>query len=252
MMKTDRYKEKTFRIVSNRRLAVKTWEMVLEGDTSDLTRPGQFVNIKIEGKFLRRPISVCDWSEGRLLLLYDVVGDGTEEMSRMEPGKRLNILSGLGNGFNMETSGERPLLVGGGIGVAPLLGLARRLREEGKKPLAVLGFNTADDIVMKTMLEAHGIETIVSTADGTEGVKGFVTDAILGGNLAYDYFYACGPLPMLRALCEKLDGPGELSLDERMACGFGICMCCVLETKSGPKGICKAGPVFPKDELIWK
>lgn len=251
-MKTNRHKHRFFRVLSNRKVAVKTWEMVLEGDTSDFTAPGQFINIAVEGKYLRRPISVCDIQEDRLILLYDVVGEGTEGMSKMQPGSTADLLTGLGNGFNLSAPTEKPLLVGGGIGCAPLLQLARMLCAEGKRPVVVLGFNTAADVVLKKDFEALGLKVYVSTADGTEGTRGFVTHAIAANNLDFDYFYTCGPLPMLRALCETLEQPGEVSLESRMACGFGICMCCVLETKSGLKGICKAGPVFPKDELIWK
>ena len=251
-MKTDRHKHRFFRVLSNRKVAVKTWEMVLEGDTSDFTAPGQFINIAVDGKYLRRPISVCDIQEDRLILLYDVVGEGTEGMSEMQPGSTADLLTGLGNGFNLSAPTEKPLLVGGGIGCAPLLQLARMLCAEGKRPIVVLGFTTAADVVLKKDFEDLGLKVYISTADGTEGTRGFVTHAIAANNLDFDYFYTCGPLPMLRALCETLEQPGEVSLESRMACGFGICMCCVLETKSGLKGICKAGPVFPKDELIWK
>lgn len=251
-MNTDRYKNKIFSIVSNTRVARKTWKMVLEGDTSDFTTPGQFANLAIAGKYLRRPISVCDYDSSTLTLLYDVVGEGTAEMSRMEAGENLDILTGLGNGFNTNECGSRPVLVGGGIGVAPLLNLAIALRRKGVEPEIVLGFNTADDVVLEDTLNELGFKSIVTTADGTYGIKGFVTDALRGENMTYDYFYACGPLPMMRALCNELQIPGQLSLDERMACGFGICMCCSLETRNGAKRICKDGPVFTKDELIWK
>lgn len=251
-MKSDRHKERIFKVASNEQIAAKTWKMILEGDTSDIVSPGQFVNIAVEGNFLRRPISVCDWDEHRIILLYDVVGEGTEKMAHMDRDTELNILSGLGNGFDITKDSDRPLLIGGGIGCAPMLGLAGKLKEAGKNPVVILGFNTAADVVMKDMFEEIGVELIISTADGSEGVKGFVTDAVRTLPFAADYFYACGPLPMLRALCNEMKCDGELSLDGRMACGFGICMCCSLETKSGPRRICKEGPVFPKDELIWK
>lgn len=251
-MNTDRHKKRIFRILSNRRIAAKTMEMILEGDTSDFTAPGQFVNVAVAGKYLRRPISVCDLDGDRLTLLYDTVGEGTEEMSRMKAGETADLLTGLGNGFNMSAPTERPLLIGGGIGCAPLLLLARKLLEAGKRPEVVLGFNSASDVTLKEKFEEMGITVHISTADGSAGTAGFVTDAIAEKKPDYDYFYACGPLPMLKALCLGLDSNGEVSLESRMACGFGICMCCVLETKSGLKGICKAGPVFPKDELIWK
>ncbi len=251
-MMQDRYKERNFRIASNERIAAKTYRMVLEGDTSDFTAPGQFANVAVEGKFLRRPISVCDYSEGSLTLLYDVVGDGTRQMSEMKPGTVLNLLTGLGNGFDTEVKTQRPVLVGGGIGVAPLLNLAKALRRAGKEPEIILGFNTAADVVLEKEFKDMGFRTVVTTADGSYGVKGFVTDAPGWKEDAYDYFYACGPMPMLRALCGIPVIPGELSLDERMACGFGVCMCCSLETRDGAKRICKDGPVFKKEELIWK
>lgn len=251
-MTNDRYKEKNFTIVSNVQVARKTWRMVLKGDTSDFTTPGQFANIALEGKFLRRPISVCDYDSETLTLLYDVVGEGTAQMSRLAAGEKLNLLTGLGNGFDITDHGARPVLVGGGIGVAPLLNLAKSLRGAGVEPAVVLGFNTAADITLEKEFKDMGIETVVTTADGSYGIKGFVTDALKGENMKYDFFYACGPLPMMRALCSALSIPGQLSLDERMACGFGICMCCSLETRDGAKRICKDGPVFTKDELIWK
>lgn len=244
--------QKIFTIISNERVAQKTWRMVLKGDTSAFTTPGQFANIALAGKYLRRPISVCDYDAETLTLLYDVVGEGTAQMSEMKSGEELNILTGLGNGFDITADCKRPVLVGGGIGVAPLLNLAKAMREAGKEPEVVLGFNTADDVVLEKELTELGFRTIVTTADGSYGIKGFVTDALRGENMIYDYFYACGPLPMMRALCNELPISGQLSLDERMACGFGICMCCSLETRNCAKRICKDGPVFLKEELIWK
>lgn len=224
----------------------------MKGNTSRFITPGQFANIALAGKYLRRPISVCDYDKDTLMLLYDVVGDGTAQMSEMKSGEDLNILTGLGNGFNIDIECTRPVLIGGGIGVAPLLNLAKALREAGREPEVVLGFNTAADVVLEKELQELGFRTIVTTADGSYGIKGFVTDALRDENMIYDYFYACGPLPMMRALCNELPIEGQLSLDERMACGFGICMCCSLETRNGAKRICKDGPVFYKDELIWK
>lgn len=244
--------QKNFIIISNERIAHKTWRMILKGDTSRFTTPGQFANIALTSKYLRRPISVCDYDASTLTLLYDVVGGGTAQMSELPAGSNLDLLTGLGNGFDIDVDSRHPVLVGGGIGVAPLLNLAKSLRECGKEPEIVLGFNTASDIVLKKELEDLGFRTVVTTADGSYGIKGFVTDALRGENMIYDYFYACGPLPMMRALCSELPIPGQLSLDERMACGFGVCMCCSLETRNGAKRICKDGPVFLKEELIWK
>lgn len=240
-----------FDVLSNIRVAPRTWRMVLEGDTEAFSAPGQFVNIAVDGKFLRRPISVCDYEEGKMTLLYDVVGEGTRWLSQRAGGDRLDLLVGLGNGFDIKVSCDAPALLGGGIGVAPLLNLARCLVAAGKSPVAVLGFNKGEDVVLVEELSALGVPVYVSTVDGSRGSKGFVTDALRENNLNPDYFYACGPLPMLKALC-ALPIPGQLSLDERMACGFGVCMCCSLETVNGPKRICKEGPVFKKEELIWK
>lgn len=245
------YKKNNYNVLSNIRLTPRTWRMELEGDTQWLTAPGQFVNIAVEGKFLRRPISVCDFNDNTITLLYDVVGEGTSRMSRLSGGAVIDMLTGLGNGFDASVDCQSPVLLGGGIGVAPLLRLAKDLIAAGKKPVAVLGFNTAADVVLDTELCQLNIPVYISTVDGSRGSKGFVTDAMRENNLAPDYFYACGPLPMLRSLC-SLPIPGELSLDERMACGFGVCMCCSLETVDGPKRICKEGPVFRKEDLIWK
>lgn len=241
-----------FKVIENTKVAAKTWRMVLEGDTSRITTPGQFVNLEVEGHFLRRPISLCDAADGKLTLLYDVVGEGTELMSRWKPGHLVDTLTGLGNGFDPDCNVERPLLLGGGIGVAPLLLLARFLVAAGRSPIAVLGFNKAEDIVLVDELRLAGAEVYVATADGSAGTKGFVTDAIREHCLPTEYFYACGPMPMLRALALGMDCPGELSLDDRMACGFGVCMCCSIKTRSGAKRICKDGPVFKKEELIFE
>lgn len=246
-------KDTDMRVAENIRVARKTWRMRLEGDTTPLSRPGQFVNIRLDDKYLRRPISVADYGQGWITLYYDVVGEGTEEMSRIYTGK-LRVLVGLGNGFDTGRSGDSPLLIAGGIGSAPMLGLARKLTEEGKKVTAILGYNTAADIVMRKELEELGVEVVVSTADGSEGIKGFVTDAfrqLSEEGREFSYYYACGPMPMLRAVGTGIKLPGELSLDERMGCGYGACMCCSIQTRSGAKRICKDGPVFQNTELIW-
>ncbi len=233
--------------------------MVLHGDTRLITAPGQFVNLKLEGKYLRRPISVGDYDSsesGSLTLFYDIVGEGTAKMSKMRPGEKIQILMGLGNGFDTHMDCKKPALIGGGIGCAPMLALAKHLNVEGKKPVAFLGFNTRKDVVLFEELTKLGVETIISTVDGTEGVKGFVTDAYNSYCTQHpdeiDYFYACGPMPMLKALSDTMKIDGELSLDERMACGFGICMCCSVRTKDGARRICKDGPIFRKEDLIWK
>lgn len=241
-----------YTVVSNCRVAAKTWKMVLAGDTSLFSAPGQFVNVGIEGKFLRRPISVCDYDGETITLLYDVVGEGTTVMSGWTPGHKADLLVALGNGFDISADCRRPLLLGGGVGNAPMLGLAKALVAGGKRPVVVMGFNHKDDVTLTSELEALGIETYVATVDGSAGTRGFVSDAVRENGLDYDYFYACGPLPMLRAVCAAFEVPGQVSLESRMGCGFGACVCCSLETVDGVKRICKDGPVFRKEELIWK
>ena len=240
------------RVVENSHLTSRTCKMVLEADCDIITSPGQFVNLAVEGKFLRRPISVCGVDGYRITLLYDGVGDGTYEMSRWPVGYEADVLAPLGNGFDLSRSGESPLLLGGGIGVAPLYQLARDLVSLGKRPVVILGFNSAADVVWEDEFRRAGAEVYVATVDGSKGTRGFVTDVAACMDPARTYFYACGPLPMLRALCSAMPIDGELSLEARMACGFGVCMCCVVQTAEGPKGICKKGPVFKKEELIWK
>ena len=244
-----------YKIVSNRPLTRKTWVMTLRGDTQAITAPGQFVNVAIPGKYLRRPISICDFSHerGEIVLLYDVVGEGTLAMSKMKEGETVDLLSGLGNGFSTTSVGTRPLLLGGGIGCAPLLNLGRALVRAGKQPIAILGYNTAADrFGMDRWFDEIGVEAFIATVDGSLGTKGFVTDVIKRFGIDGDYFHACGPMPMLRALCTSLDIPGEVSIESRMGCGFGACVCCSVETADGVKRICKDGPVFKKEELIWK
>ena len=246
------YKKAIYTLRSNERLTPAVWRMTLEGDTQWITAPGQFVNVELDGCYLRRPISVCDWDERTITLIYKVVGEGTALMAGLRPGARLDLLTGLGNGFDVTKGSRRELLVGGGVGVPPLYNLAKRLLADGREVAVVLGFNTAAEVFYRDEFAQLGCRVVVATADGTEGVRGFVTDAIRESGLTYDYFYACGPLPMLRALCTQLDIPGQVSLEARMACGFGVCMCCSLETRRGPKRICKDGPVFDKEDLIWK
>lgn len=244
-----------YTILANRRLTHKTWVMTVQGDTEAITAPGQFVDIAIPEKYLRRPISICDFSHerGEITLLYDTVGEGTEAMSRMVAGDKLDMLNGLGNGFSVNPPSETPLLLGGGIGCAPLLGLARTLKNNGKDPIVILGYNTAADCFgMETWFEEIGVKVYVATVDGSLGTKGFVTDVIREKGIKGEYFQACGPMPMLQALCTGLDFPGEVSLECRMGCGFGACMGCVIQTVNGPRGICKYGPIFRKEELIWK
>ena len=245
------YKNAIYTVLSNEPLTGSVWRMILGGDTQWITAPGQFVNIALEGRYLRRPISVCDYDERTITLIYKVVGDGTAQMSRMAPGVRIDLLTGLGNGFSTDADTRRPLLVGGGVGVPPLYNLARRLLAEGREVQVVLGFNTAAEVFYADEFRALGCDVTVATADGSAGVAGFVTTAIAARGLDFDYFYACGPLPMLRALCQAVEQPGELSFEERMGCGFGACMGCSCKTKYGNKRICVDGPVLKREEIIW-
>ena len=238
-----------FKILENTALTESVYRMVLAGDISDITRPGQFVNILLDGLFLRRPISVCDAEGGRLTLLYKVVGKGTEKMSRMAVGEELDILTGLGNGYDLSPSGDRPLLVGGGVGVPPLYMLAKRLIAEGKEVRVILGFNTAAEVFYEEEFRALGATVTVTTVDGSRGTKGFVTAAL--DEAPYTYFYTCGPEPMLRALHGATITSGQYSFEERMGCGFGACMGCSCKTVTGNKRICREGPVLVKEDILW-
>lgn len=241
--------ESVFTVISNEKIAKNTYKMLLSGNTED-GRPGQFVNIKIDGFFLRRPISVCDIEENTLTLIYKTVGAGTDKLSKTEKGEKLDILAFLGNGYDLSKSGEAPLLIGGGVGVPPLFLLAKKLVKEGKTPTAILGFNSADETFLKDEFEAIGVKTFIATADGSVGTRGFVTDVMknIGG---YTYFYTCGPEPMLRAVYGESKTDGEFSFEERMGCGFGACVGCTCKTKYGNKRICRDGPVLSKEEIIW-
>ena len=238
-----------YKITENVKLAPSVYKMILEGDTSALTRPGQFVNIKIDGLYLRRPISVCDYDGNTITLIYKVVGVGTDKMAEMKAGDQLDLLVGLGNGFEVKLSGDNPVVIGGGVGIPPLYGLCKSLIKEGKTPIAILGFNNADEIFYKDEFEALGVNTIITTVDGSVGVKGFVTDAMKW--ISYDYFYTCGPMPMFKAIESVVHCSGQYSFEERMGCGFGACMGCTCKTKYGNKRICKDGPVLRREEIIW-
>ena len=242
-------KQSLFEIIENRPLTKSVYLMRLAGDTSDISASGQFVNIKLDGFFLRRPISVCDSENGVLTLIYKVVGKGTEYMSELPLGAKLDILTGLGNGYDLSASGEKPLLVGGGVGVPPLYKLAKELVKAGKKVTVILGFNTKNEVFWEDEFTKIGANTIVATVDGSYGVRGFVTDAMK--NVDYTYFYSCGPEPMLKALYNASVTDGEMSFEERMGCGFGACMGCSCKTVTGNKRICKEGPVLKKEDIIW-
>ena len=242
-------KQGIFTIIENTPLTASVYRMRLEGDTAAITAPGQFVNIALTGKYLRRPISVCDVEGNMLTIVYKVVGKGTEQMSHMSIGETLDVLTGLGNGYDLTTAGERPLLLGGGVGVPPLYLLARRLIANGKDVTVILGFNRADEIFYKEEFEALGAKVIIATADGSVGVKGFVTDALPAD---YTYFYTCGPEPMLKAVWRATNTSGQMSFEERMGCGFGACMGCSCKTLTGNKRICREGPVMRKEEILWE
>ncbi len=239
-----------FTVLANEPLTRDICRMTLEGDTSAITAPGQFVNIKVEGFFLRRPISVCDWTPNSLTLIYKVVGQGTEALSRKASGEPLDLLTGLGNGYDAAPAGDSPLLIGGGVGVPPLYGLCKQLAEEGKRPTVILGFNTRDEVFYEEEFQALGATVKVTTVDGSYGGKGFVTDALDG--VDYTYFYTCGPEPMLKAVYRATHTSGQFSFEERMGCGFGACMGCSCKTVTGYKRICKDGPVLRKEEILWQ
>ena len=242
-------KQSIFTILSNEALTDSVCKMVLSGDTSAITAAGQFVNILLEGKFLRRPISVCDYDEATLTIVYKVVGKGTAQMKAMTTGQTLDILTGLGNGYDLSVSGDAPVLLGGGVGVPPMYNLAKKLREMGKNVKVILGFNVKNEIFYEEEFKALGCKVIVATADGSYGVKGFATTPL--ADLPYTYFYTCGPEPMLKAVYKATTTSGQMSFEERMGCGFGACMGCSCKTLTGYKRICKDGPVMRKEEILW-
>lgn len=241
------YKEDNYKILSNEKIAKDVYKMILEGDTQYITAPGQFINIKLNDKFLRRPISVCDCDDSTITIIYKVVGSGTEYMSTLEEGEILDILTGLGNGYDISKS-TKPLLIGGGVGVPPLYMLAKKLIAAGQRPVVILGFNTKDEIFYEDEFKSIGCDVRVTTVDGSYGIKGFVTDAFPDD---YDYFYTCGPMPMFRAIEKVAVTSGQYSFEERMGCGFGACMGCSCKTKYGSKRICKDGPVLEREEIVW-
>ncbi len=242
-------KDSIFNITENLNIAKNVYRMTLAGDTSAIRNPGEFINIRLEGFYLRRPISVYDVSDSAVTIIYKVVGKGTQAMSRMAVGERLQVLTGLGNGYDLSLSGERPLLIGGGVGVPPMYLLAKRLLDQGKRVSVILGFNTEDEVFGEDAFRALGCDVTVTTVDGSRGVKGFVTDALPED---YTYFYTCGPEPMLKAVYKATATSGQFSFEERMGCGFGACMGCSCKTITGYKRICKDGPVLKKEEILWE
>lgn len=238
-----------YEIKSNKKLTENIYEMVLIGDTSSITAPGQFINIKIDGLFLRRPISICDYDENTITIIYKVVGEGTAIMSNMSAGTELDVLCGLGNGFDTSKSMDKPVLIGGGVGVPPMYNLCKKLISENKKVTVILGFNKKEEIFYEEEFKSLGAQVIVTTVDGSYGVKGYVTDALK--DIDYTYFYTCGPMPMFNAIEKNAITSGQYSFEERMGCGFGACMGCSCKTKYGNKRICKDGPVLEREEIIW-
>lgn len=239
-----------YEVIANEKIAKDVHKMILKGDTSYITFPGQFINIKIDDLYLRRPISICDYDKETITIIFKVVGHGTEKMAEMKKGTKLDILTGLGNGFNKTRSGKSPLLVGGGVGTPPMYRLCKELIDEGKSPIVVLGFNSKEDVFFEDEFKKLGADVYISTVDGSYGTKGFVTDVIKDLE-NYTYHYACGPLPMLKALYNTAEGDGEYSFEERMGCGFGACMGCTVKVKDGFKRVCKDGPVLKKEEIVW-
>lgn len=242
-------KQSLFDIIENIQLTENVYKMTLSGDVSDVTAPGQFVNIKLDGLYLRRPISVCDVRENFLSIIYKVVGKGTQQMSKMRTGM-LDVLTGLGNGYDLTVAGEKPVLLGGGVGVPPMYLLAKELRSQGKNVSVILGFNTKAEVFYEDEFKALGVHVVVTTVDGSYGVKGFVTDVLK--DMDYTYFYTCGPEPMLKAVYTAAKTSGQMSFEKRMGCGFGACMGCSCKTITGYKRICKEGPVMRKEEILWE
>ncbi len=242
-------KQGIFEIVSNKKIAKDVFEMVLSGDTSDIKNPGQFINIKLDGFFLRRPISVCDYDEKTVTIIYKVVGSGTDVMSKLNSGDKLDILTGLGNGFDITKSGDSPVLIGGGVGVPPMYNLCKKLITEGKNVSVILGFNTENEIFYEEEFKNLGAKVYFATADGSYGKKGFVTDVLK--DLEYSYFYTCGPMPMFEAIENIAKTSGQYSFEERMGCGFGACMGCSCKTKYKNIRICKDGPVLEREVIVW-
>ena len=243
-------KQSVFEIVSNKALTETVFQMVLKGDTTAITAPGQFVNLKLEGLYLRRPISVCDLEGDKLTIVYKAVGKGTEQMSRMQSGAKLDVLTGLGNGYDLSLSGDKPVLLGGGVGVPPMYLLAKKLLKQGKKVSVILGFNTKSEIFYEEEFKKLGCDVTVTTVDGSYGTKGFVTTVL--ENMEYTYFYTCGPEPMLKAVYKASVTSGQMSFEKRMGCGFGACMGSSCKTITGYKRICKEGPVMKKEEILWE
>lgn len=244
-------KKGKYKVLQNTKIAKDVFKMILEGDTSCILKCGQFINIEIEGLYLRRPISISDYDKNTITIIYKVVGEGTERMSKMSEGQVLDILTGLGNGFNIDCEGNKPLIIGGGVGTPPLYKLCKTLIENGNEPIVVLGFGSKEDVFYEDEFRELGVDVCISTVDGSYGTKGFVTD-IIKDLKDYTYFYACGPMSMLKAISSQINVQGQLSLEERMGCGFGACMGCTIKTKNGFKRVCKEGPVFTKEELIWE
>ena len=238
-----------YEIISNNKLTESIFEMVLEGDTTSISAPGQFINIKLDGFYLRRPISICDYDDRTITIIYKVVGEGTEVMSKMNSGEKLDVLCGLGNGFDTSKSMDKPVLIGGGVGVPPMYNLCKKLISEGKSVTVILGFNKKDEIFYEDDFKKLGADVKVTAVDGSYGIKGFVTDALK--ETEYSYFYTCGPMPMFKAIESTAVTSGQYSFEERMGCGFGACMGCSCKTKYGNKRICKDGPVLEREEIIW-
>ncbi len=238
-----------YEIKSNNKLTDSIFEMVLIGDTTSITAPGQFINIKLDGFYLRRPISICDYDDTSITIIYKVVGSGTEVMSKMNSGEKLDVLCGLGNGFDTSKALDKPVLIGGGVGVPPMYNLCKKLIAEGKKVTVILGFNKQDEIFYEDEFKKLGADVKVTTVDGSYGIKGFVTDALKETD--YLYFFTCGPMPMFKAIESTATTSGQYSFEERMGCGFGACMGCSCKTKYGNKRICKDGPVLTREEIIW-
>ena len=244
-------KRAVFTVLGNERISADVFDLRLSGDTSELVGSGQFVNADIPDLYLRRPISICDYSPGEMRLVIKIVGKGTQKMASLKEGDPVDLLVPLGNGFDTAKSGKTPYLFGGGVGVAPMVRLAKDLIGQGKKTTVVLGFNSSSDVILyDDYCRIVGKENVfVTTVDGSFGQKGFVTEVNADGA---SFVYSCGPLPMMKALDKAIECGAEYSFESRMGCGFGACMGCTLASAGGPVRVCREGPVFRKGEILWQ
>ncbi|MCR5787205.1 MAG: dihydroorotate dehydrogenase electron transfer subunit [Acholeplasmatales bacterium] len=234
------------KVLENKQINNDIYLIKLEGDTSEIKNSGEFAELKLDNYYLRRPLSIHDYDSKTVSFLYKVLGHGTRDLTRYKKGDVINTILGLGNGFN-DLNAISPLLIGGGIGMAPLLNLAKRFNEKNIRPNILLGFKNINEVCYVEEFKKYG-DVYVTTDDGSFGYCGNPVSFLQNNNLKFDKYYACGPLVMLKYLT-KYSTLGYVSLEARMGCGIGACMGCSIETKNGIKRVCKEGPVFDADEV---